>query len=120
MKEFRFSGYSDDTFGEFKATGDDYDNCASGEPIDYLLVNDDGVGVVISGQYGRTGAVWSVGVAPYDPICEGREMPNWPIVFDSYKRGDGSSHSPVLVVAVPDDVRVTLRCITREEAKAGE
>ena len=31
--KLRFEGYSDDTFGEYGVTNDDYDNSASGKPI---------------------------------------------------------------------------------------
>ena len=37
MPILRFEGYSDDTFGEIAHTKDDYDNCASGAPIEYLV-----------------------------------------------------------------------------------
>jgi hypothetical protein len=35
-KTLRFEGFSDDTFGEL-TTREDYDNCASGEPITFLV-----------------------------------------------------------------------------------
>lgn len=37
MPELHFIGYSDDTFGEYRHFHDDYDCCASGEPIVWLL-----------------------------------------------------------------------------------
>jgi hypothetical protein len=37
MPTLRFEGYSDDTFGEYAHTNNDYDNCASGESIEFLV-----------------------------------------------------------------------------------
>ncbi len=45
MPILRFEGYSDDTFGEVAHFKDDYDNCASGKPIEYLVL-----GPAIDGQ----------------------------------------------------------------------
>lgn len=38
MPILRFEGYSDDTFGEVAHFKDDYDNCASGKQIEYLVL----------------------------------------------------------------------------------
>lgn len=56
MPILRFEGYSDDTFGEVAHFKDDYDNCASGKPIEYLVLGPaiDGqpqLGVVVTGQH---------------------------------------------------------------------
>jgi len=48
MQEFKFEGCSDDTFGEYGVTNDDYDNCASGEPIRFQLTMPDGAGIIVT------------------------------------------------------------------------
>ena len=106
MPTLRFEGNSDDTFGEYGFTNDDYDNCASGEPIEYL-VNDSthGLGVVVTGQYcpGKYSVYWLIGVANYQPD---KPFPNWPMRFDP----DGDCNA--LVIEAPEGVVV--RCLTRE------
>jgi hypothetical protein len=53
MKTLRFEGYSDDTFGEYAVTRDDYDNCASGEPVEFLITAPSlpEAGMVVTGQH---------------------------------------------------------------------
>lgn len=110
IKTLRFGGSSDDTFGEITPRGDDYDNCASGAPIEYL-VQDAGspsLGVVVTGQYcpGESGG-WSVGVAPYDPHCID-VFPDWPMRI--IPRTD--YHGYAIEIDAPADAIV--RCLTRE------
>ena len=63
----RFEGHSDDTFGEVEHFREDYDNCASGEPIEWLVKDSStGLGVVVTGQFcpGSSGS-WMIGVSAY-------------------------------------------------------
>ena len=56
MPTLRFEGYSDDTFGEVLHTKDDYDNLASGRPIEYLVTDPaTGLGVVVDRKSGVEG-----------------------------------------------------------------
>lgn len=89
MPILRFEGYSDDTFGEVAHFKDDYDNCASGKPIEYLVLGPaiDGqpqLGVVVTGQHcpGNSGS-WLIGVANYDPDAEDRDFPRWPMHIEA-------------------------------------
>ena len=111
MPTLRFEGYSDDTFGEVAHTKDDFDNCASGKPIEYLVRLSD-AGVVVTGQHcpGNSGS-WMIGVANYDPKCEDRAMPRWPMRIEpqDYRTG----FNPSLVIEAPDGVEVV--CLTRGE-----
>ena len=109
MPTLRFEGYSDDTFGEVLHTKDDYDNCASGEPIQYL-VSADAYEIVVTGQFcpGHSGS-WLIGVANYDPECLDRDLPPWPIRFEA--QSDRFRHSPALIIEAPEGVEV--ECLTR-------
>jgi hypothetical protein len=108
MPTLRFEGYSDDTFGEYGHTNDDYDNCASGEPIEYLVQDSvTGIGVVVTGQHcpgNSTG--WMIGLANYDPQGNDLRFPWWLMKFDP----DGDCNA--LVIEAPEGVVV--RCLTRE------
>lgn len=78
MRAFLFEGRSDDTFGEYKTTKIDYDNCASGEPIQYKLATPDGAGIIVTGLYCNEinkGAGWMIGVETLD---EDKAI-DWPI-----------------------------------------
>ena len=108
MKAFRFEGYSDDTFGEVEQTSDEYDNCASGKPIQYELKTPDGAGVIVTGLYGNPinkGAGWMIGV---ETIDEGKPI-DWPITMHPSHEGYWNQ----LAVLAPDDAE--LRCLNREE-----
>ena len=110
IRTLRFGGYSDDTFGEITPRGDDYDNCASGNPIEYLVqdAHAPDMGVVVTGQHcpGESGG-WMVGVAPYDP--HGNDLaPDWPMRL--VLRADYWGYA--LEIDAPADVIV--RCLTRE------
>ncbi len=114
MPTLRFEGYSDDTFGEMFFFDDDYDNCASGEPIEYLVLGPaiDGqeqLGIVVTGQHcpGNSGS-WMIGVANYDPTFEDRKFPNWKMRLEvQHHKG----YEPALVIEAPDGV--TIKCLTR-------
>jgi hypothetical protein len=110
MPTLRFEGYSDDTFGEYAYTNDDYDNCASGKPIEYHVFDPaEEIGVVVTGQYcpgNSTG--WMIGVAVWHPPGTDEEacVLGWPMRFEP----NGYRNS--LVIEAPECVR--LRCLTRE------
>ena len=104
MKTLRFTGQSDDTFGETTAP-DDHDNSASGDPIVYEISSEsEGVALGVVGQYASEDmtdeGVWMVGVIPSN---EGG-LPDWPVRIVN---GD-SGYSPVLEVDVPDDAVLEL------------
>lgn len=110
MKVFHFEGHSDDTFGEYNVKYDDYDNCASGEPIYFTLSHGDD-GVLVSGQYCPGSASgWVIGVGSYlDADGDTKPLPSWPMRFEHSKLG----YSPRLVVEAPDETVLT--CLMREE-----
>ena len=96
MPILRFEGYSDDTFGEIAHTKDDYDNCASGEPIEYLVAHRaSGTGVVVTGQHcpGKSGS-WMIGVANWDPDFADTDFPRWPMRIEAqdYRNGFPGNH----------------------------
>lgn len=110
MKTLRFAGNSDDTFGEYGVTNDDYDNCASGEPIEFM-VSSGTERLMVTGQYcpSRMSGGWMIGVTSViDPGGPDRPIPAWPIRFEQSER----EYSPVLIIVAPDDVEV--RCLTRK------
>lgn len=111
----RFEGYSDDTFGEIAHFKDDYDNCANGKPIRYLVTAPgvDG-GIVVAGHHGRNDmfGAWTILVTSYDALFVDRPLPDWPMRIE---RGE-SPYSPALVIEAPDDVRI--RCLERSEGEA--
>lgn len=99
MKILHFEGCSDDTFGEYNLTNDDYDNCASGKPIKWL-VTAGGKSILVVGHYCPAPATgWVIGVGRVqDDDNEG--MPAWPMRIEEGDR----PYSPRLVIDVPDDV----------------
>ena len=113
MPTLLFEGYSDDTFGEYRHTNDDYDNCASGKPIEFLVQDPaTGNGVVVSGQHCPDSCTgWMIGVGPYQPINENDCLPDWPM------RNHFNGNCYGLLIEVPEGVVV--RCLTRE-ANAAE
>jgi hypothetical protein len=108
MPKLLFEGYRDDTFGEYRYFNDDYDNCASGEPIEYLVQDPiTGNGVVVSGQYCPGNCYgWLIGVAPYEDVGFSSGSVDWPMTH----RFNGTCY--LLVIEAPEDV--VLRCLTRE------
>ena len=112
MKNLRFSGNSDDTFGEYGWSMDDYDNCASGEPIEWAVTDGAGRGVLVSGCYGAHNACWAISVLPWsDDKKEEPPTPSWPMRIEQPGKGE-APYSPVLVIEAPDDVRI--RCLQQE------
>ena len=120
MKTYIFAGFSDDTFGEYAITKDDYDNCASGKPIAWKLTTPDGNGFYISGQYSpHHSGGWSISVEPIE--TDGAEIeidtyPFWPMRFASpvgHKIGP-ALYSMVLEIDAPDDA--VLVCMERKVA----
>lgn len=115
MKTFQFKGYSDDTFGEYKEAGIDYDNCASGEPISFRLDSSEGSMIVI-GQYSRlNNGSWDIGIAQVE-AANGMHLsiPRWNMRFF-----DDTSYSVILEIEAPDDTVLT--CLnTVEESETRE
>jgi hypothetical protein len=111
MKTLIFGGYSDDTFGEITPRGDDFDNCASGRPIEWLVESKAfGQRLLVVGQYAPGGASgWLIGIAPANEDDD-MPIPAWPYRLRP-PHGNERPHSPVLEVDVPDDA--TLRCLQR-------
>ena len=104
MKILKFQGYSDDTFGEYKETGIDYDNCASGSPIRFRLDSSEGSMLVV-GQYARNDtSCWDIGIGQID---EDVPIPEWDMKFSA------EGYSTVLTIKVPDDT--TLKCLEVSE-----
>lgn len=104
MPKLIFEGHSDDTFGEYGYTNNDYDCCASGALIVYAVtVGAEGMHVV--GQYAgkdwpdECPACWLVGM---QPLKEGVPIPNWPLKFEMADNG----YSPRLIIEAPEGVRV--------------
>lgn len=107
MRTLIFGGSSDDTFGEITPRGDDFDNCASGKPIEWLVHSEsESAAMLVVGQYsaGAAGG-WLVGVAPWDPGHVDAPIPQWPIRI----RPSDRPYSPALEIDVPDDA--TIRCL---------
>lgn len=103
MKEYVFEGYSDDTFGEYNVTNDDYDNCAADEPIDFSLTTPDGAGLLVRGRFGIAGG-WLIGVAVLD-----EEKPvSWPVTLNPAHDG----YRNQCRIEAPDDA--VLACVTRD------
>ena len=109
MPELKFEGHSDDTFGEYGWTSDDYDCCASGAMIVFRVTAGE-EGLHVCGQYSgkqwprEMPGCWVVGVQPLD---EDVPLPKWPMRFES---GD-SGYSPRLVIDAPEGVSV--ECLNR-------
>lgn len=109
MKTFRFQGYSDDTFGEYEQTNDDYDNCGSGTPINFVLQDSSGAGVVVTGCYCNEsinkGDGWMIGVAALD---EDHSVKDWSFELNPSHEGYRNS----LTVIAPDSTKLT--CLNRD------
>ena len=108
MKTLHFEGASDDTFGETHEFRDDYDNCASGRPIRYL-VSAGSESLLVVGQYCPEPATgWLIGVARADEDDD-RPLPSWPMRIEHGER----PYTPRLVIEAPDGV--VIRCLERED-----
>ena len=105
MKTYRFHGYSDDTFGEYGITNFDKDNCNSGKPITFQMMDENtNQSIYVTGHYGRYGNdTWGIEVTPANEY----NKPNWTmrILFENY--------TAVLEVDVPDDAEILIRYIKR-------
>lgn len=106
MKRLQFEGSSDDTFGE--AAGEDYDNCASMEPIIFKVwspsAND---GLYVFGQYcpgPLTG--WMVGVGRLNEDDDAH-IPAWPMRIEQTSGRFKVPYTPSLIIEAPDDVEIT-------------
>ncbi len=103
-KLLKFTGYSDDTFGEERI--EDYDNCASGEPIVFRVAAGT-ASMLVWGQYApneaRGGCGWVVGVSNEEG-ADGDEtpLPPWPMTLI---QGD-CPYSPTLQIEAPDGVTI--------------
>lgn len=102
MKILRFEGYSDDTFGEYGETQKDYDNCASGKPIEFCVLSG-GESLAVIGQYGVVRGNWLIGISP---TGDDEPMPDWLMWYEHGER----PYSPCLCIQVGDDF--TLDCVT--------
>lgn len=111
MKTLIFGGSSDDTFGEITPYGNDYDNCASGKPIEYLIESiSERQSILIVGQYCPGSASgWLIGVSRHDEDDD-KPLPPWPIRITPGPR----TYTPALAIDVPDDAM--LRCLQRTKA----
>lgn len=105
MQEFKFEGCSDDTFGEYGVTNDDYDNCASGEPIRFQLITPDGAGIIVTGCYGEKlgNGCWMIGAELLD---EDKPV-DWKITMNIAHEG----YRNQMIVLAPDEAHLT--CLTR-------
>ncbi len=106
MKRYIFQGSSDDTFGEYEQTSDDYDNCATGEPIQFRLSTPDGAGVIVTGMYcneANRGDGWLIGAETLD---EDKPI-DWAITLHPSYEG----YRGMMRVDAPDDA--TLTCLNR-------
>jgi hypothetical protein len=90
---------------------DHYDNCASGEPIEYLVAHrESGMGLIVTGQHcpGNSGS-WLIGVANWDPDFCDTSFPRWPMRIEAQDYRNG--FQPSLFIEAPEGVTVT--CLTR-------
>ncbi|MCP4539855.1 MAG: hypothetical protein GY832_22170 [Chloroflexi bacterium] len=112
MKQLRFEGRSDDTFGEMAVFYDDYDNCAADTPIVYRVWTDDDELFVV-GQYGQKGTpgCWCIGVQ----ALEEKVLANWPMRLENSKV---VAYSPALIIDAPDGVQI--ECVGRARVAKDE
>jgi hypothetical protein len=99
-----FEGYSDDTFGEVTIR-EDYDNCASGEPIMFRVRCGD-EGLVVVGQYSvKNLTMWTIGVSTWDPTDQDDDtpLPGWDIRLVP---SDDTPYSPRLEIVTPGEATV--------------
>jgi hypothetical protein len=106
--QLRFEGSSDDTFGmTHHSRADDYDNCGSGKPIEWLLTAPNGESMLVVGQYCPGAATgWLIGVARAGDDDD-EPMPAWPMRIEHGAR----EYSPALLIDVP--AGTTTRCLQR-------
>lgn len=102
-KTLKFSGHSDDTFGEYETFKIDHDNCAADEPIVFEVGSkSQNVHFWVIGEYAarKTMGAWMIGIQ----IDEDVPLPAWPMKYETAE----NSYSPELVIEAPKDVTVTL------------
>lgn len=107
MKIYKFEGASDDTFGEYAVTSDDYDNCANGAPIRYRLATPNGAGIIVTGCYAHGvlgNGCWMIGV---EAIDEDKQI-DWQITHNPSHEG----YRGQLLVVAPDDAELV--CLNRD------
>lgn len=78
-KTLRFEGYSDDTFGEYGITNQDFDNCASMEPIQCVVDCKTFGRLMVIGQYSKASCnngCWMIGVCRVE---RSDDFPSWNI-----------------------------------------
>lgn len=110
-----FHGYSDDTFGEYLAFNDDFDDAGSGTPIEWVITAPDGDQLVVFGQYCHGSSTgWTVGVYSQEQDGTEIDIPEWPISVERSER----AYSPALFVSAP--VGSTIRCLQRREGDGNE
>lgn len=110
MKTFIFEGHSDDTFGEYGVTNDDYDNCASGRPIQFSLIQPDKSGIIVTGIYCNSinrGEGWMIGI---ENLSEANPFTGECILNPSYK-----GYRNQLTVSAHDDSVLT--CLNRSDSE---
>lgn len=99
MKTLVFYGNSDDTFGEYGVTNQDYNNSASGKPIQCAIDCGEHGRVLVVGQYNDAtmgSGCWIVGVTKVHD--EDGIFPDWNF---RYKESE-VPHSPALMMDLPD------------------
>ena len=103
MKTLRFIGHSDDTFGEYGLTNDDYDNCASGEGIEFLVHSEAcNERLVVVGHYCNSDnnkGTWMIGLRQEEEEDDSAATV-WPL------RWTTEDYSMILEIDAPDDVVV--------------
>lgn len=99
MKTLRFSGSSDDTFGEYGVTSEDIDNCGTCTPIQCIVSHEEHRLMVV-GHYSvssMNNGCWLVGVAK---VKEEDEWPDWPIRI---VQNNDTPYSTMLEIDVPSE-----------------
>ena len=109
MPTLRFEGYSDDTFGEYAHTNDDYDNWDNGEPIEFLVKDPlTDSALIVTGQHCPGNSFgWLIGVSNGNINMP---FPSWPMKFQPQE--EPFFADPCLVIEAPEGVLV--RCLTAE------
>ncbi len=119
MKPLRFTGYSDDTFGDHGRTMVDADNCGSGEPIVFKVTGGPPhpdspsfapgpSGLYVWGRYPCSDDIpkkipggWMVGIQQLE---EDEPLPAWPM------RWSWEGYSVILEIDAPEGVTVERVC----------
>jgi hypothetical protein len=109
MPTLKFEGYFDNLFGEYGHTNDEYDNCASGEPIKWIVRDPaTGFAVIVTGQHCPDECCWLIGISNG---TDNAPFMAWPMRLESRENSYGDEAR--LVIEAPDSVEV--RCLTREQ-----